>query len=569
MTVAGWLEIALTLALVVVVAWPLGAFMAAVFDGRKTLLTPLAAPVERGLYRLSGVDPNKEQDWFEYTLSMIIFSFGCFLALYLIMRFQALLPLNPLARGAVPPDLAFNTAISFITNANWQGYAGETTMSHFTQMVGLTANNFLDTAVAVALALGLTRALARQQCATIGNFWVDLTRAVLYVLLPLSALVALALVFLGAPQTLQGAMEATTLEGVKQTIAIGPVASQEAIKLLGDNGGGFFNANSAHPFENPGALSNMIESWSQLVVPVALLFAFGRMVGDRRQSYSLFAVMSIIFLVSVATLYHVEAAGNPLLTELGVDPVGGNLEGKDLRFGQAGAALFAVATTGTGTGAANATFDSLMPISGLVPMVNLLMGCIAPGGAGTGLYSILLLAIISVFIAGLMVGRTPEYLGKKIEAREMKLAMLSLLLTPALVLIFAAISVNLKTALDSLGNAGPHGFSEIIYAYASTAANNGSAFGGLSINTPWFNTTTGVVMLLGCLGGVVPIMALAGSLAQKRKAPPSLGAFPTHGPLFVVVLIGVVLIVALLQFFPILALGPLAEHFMLAAGKTF
>ena len=569
MTVAGWLEIALTLALVVVVAWPLGAFMAAVFDGRKTLLTPLAAPVERGLYRLSGVDPNKEQDWLDYTLSMIIFSFGCFLALYLIMRFQALLPLNPLARGAVPPDLAFNTAISFITNANWQGYAGETTMSHFTQMVGLTANNFLDTAVAVALALGLTRALARQQCATIGNFWVDLTRAVLYVLLPLSALVALALVFLGAPQTLQGAMEATTLEGVKQTIAIGPVASQEAIKLLGDNGGGFFNANSAHPFENPGALSNMIESWSQLVVPVALLFAFGRMVGDRRQSYSLFAVMSIIFLVSVATLYHVEAAGNPLLTELGVDPVGGNLEGKDLRFGQTGAALFAVATTGTGTGAANATFDSLMPISGLVPLVNLLMGCIAPGGAGTGLYSILLLAIISVFIAGLMVGRTPEYLGKKIEAREMKLAMLSLLLTPALVLIFAAISVNLKTALDSLGNAGPHGFSEIIYAYASTAANNGSAFGGLSINTPWFNTTTGVVMLLGRLGGVVPIMALAGSLAQKRKAPPSLGAFPTHGPLFVVVLIGVVLIVALLQFFPILALGPLAEHFMLAAGKTF
>ena len=569
MTVAGWLEIALTLALVVVVAWPLGAFMAAVFDGRKTLLTPLAAPVERGLYRLSGVDPNKEQDWLDYTLSMIIFSFGCFLALYLIMRFQALLPLNPLAQGAVPPDLAFNTAISFITNANWQGYAGETTMSHFTQMVGLTANNFLDTAVAVALALGLTRALARQQCATIGNFWVDLTRAVLYVLLPLSLLVALALVFLGAPQTLRGAMEATTLEGAKQTIAIGPVASQEAIKLLGDNGGGFFNANSAHPFENPGALSNMIESWSQLVVPVALLFAFGRMVGDRRQSYSLFAVMTIIFLVSVATLYQAEAAGNPLLTELGVDPVGGNLEGKDLRFGQAGAALFAVATTGTGTGAANATFDSLMPISGLVPMVNLLMGCIAPGGAGTGLYSILLLAIISVFIAGLMVGRTPEYLGKKIEAREMKLAMLSLLLTPALVLIFAAISVNLKTALDSLGNAGPHGFSEIIYAYASTAANNGSAFGGLSINTPWFNTTTGVVMLLGRLGGVVPIMALAGSLAQKRKAPPSLGAFPTHGPLFVVVLIGVVLIVALLQFFPILALGPLAEHFMLAAGKTF
>src|ERR1019366_4745174 len=424
MTVAGWLEIALTLALVVVVAWPLGAFMAAVFDGRKTLLTPLAAPVERGLYRLSGVDPNKEQDWLDYTLSMIIFSFGCFLALYLIMRFQALLPLNPLARGAVPPDLAFNTAISFITNANWQTYAGETTMSHFTQMVGLTANNFLDTAVALALALGLTRALARQQCATIGNFWVDLTRAVLYVLLPLSMLVALALVFLGAPQTLQGAMEATTLEGVKQGIAIGPVASQEAIKLLGTNGGGFFNANSAHPFENPSAWSNLIECWSQLVVPVAFVFAFGRMVGDPRQGRSLLAAMAFIFLVSLAMLYRAEAGGNPLLTAIGVDPSAGNLEGKELRFSQASAALFAVATTGTGTGAANATFDSLTPLGGLVPLFNLLMGCIAPGGVGTGLYGILLLAILAVFLAGLMVGRTPEYLGKKIEAREIKFAML-------------------------------------------------------------------------------------------------------------------------------------------------
>ncbi len=569
MTVAGWLEIALALALVVVAAWPLGAFIAAVFEGRKTVLTPLAAPVERGLYRLAGVDPEKEQDWLSYTLSMIIFSCGCFLALYFIMRLQAILPLNPRAQGAVAPDLAFNTAISFITNANWQSYAGEMTMSHFTQMVGLTANNFLDTAVALALALGLTRALARQQCATIGNFWVDLTRAVLYVLLPLSVLVALALVFLGAPQTLQGAIEATTLEGAKQTIAIGPVASQEAIKLFGDNGGGFFNANSAHPFENPSALSNLLESWSQLVLPVALVFAFGRMVGDPRQSYSLLAVMAIIFLVSLATLYRVEAAGNPLLTELGVDPAGGNLEGKDLRFGQAGAALFAVATTGTGTGAANATFDSLTPIGGLVPMVNLLMGCIAPGGAGSGLYSILLLAILAVFIAGLMVGRTPEYLGKKIEVREMKFAMLSLLLMPVLVLAFAAVSVNLKTALDSLGNVGPHGFSEIIYAYASTAANNGSAFGGLSINTPWFNMTTGVVMFLGRLFGVVPIMALAGSLAEKRKAPPSTGAFPTHGPLFVIVLLGVVLIVVLLQYLPVLTLGPLAEHLMSAGGKVF
>ena len=569
MTVAGWLEIALTLALVVVVAWPLGAFMAAVFDGRKTLLTPLAAPVERGLYRLSGVDPNKEQDWFDYTLSMIIFSFGCFLALYLIMRFQALLPLNPLARGAVPPDLAFNTAISFITNANWQAYAGETTMSHFTQMVGLTANNFLDTAVAVALALGLTRALARQQCATIGNFWVDLTRAVLYVLLPLSMLVALALVFLGAPQTLQGAMEATTLEGAKQTIAIGPVASQEAIKLLGDNGGGFFNANSAHPFENPSALSNMIESWSQLVLPVALAFAFGRMVGDPRQGHGLLAVMTIIFFVSLATLYHVEAAGNPLLTELGVDPVGGNLEGKDLRFGQAGAALFAVATTGTGTGAANATFDSLMPISGLVPMVNLLMGCIAPGGAGTGLYSILLLAIISVFIAGLMVGRTPEYLGKKIEAYDVKMAMLVALIFPLVILIFTGISSINGFGTSAISNPGPHGFSQMLYAFVSGAGNNGSAFGGLNANTVWYNTTIGFDMLIGRFLMMIPMLAIAGNLAQKKYVPPSLGTFPVTTPLFTVLLIGVILIVGALTFFPALSLGPILEHLLMAAGKTF
>jgi len=569
MTFTGWSEIALTLALVVAFAWPLAAHMSAVFTGRRTVLTPIVAPLERGFYRLAGVDAKEEQDWLSYTLSMILFACGCFLALYAIQRLQGVLPLNPLERGAVAPDLAFNTAASFITNANWQAYAGETTMSHFTQMAGLTANNFLDTAVAMGLALGLTRALTRQHCATIGNFWVDMTRSVLYVLLPLSILIALLFVFLGLPQTLQGAVEATSLEGAKQIIAIGPVASQEAIKLLGDNGGGFFNANSAHPFENPSALTNMIACWSQLVIPVALVFTFGRMAGDPRQGYGLLAAMAFIFVFGLAALYRAEAAGNPLLTEIGVDPVGGNLEGKDLRFGQAGAALFAAATTGTGTGAANATFDSLTPIGGLVPMVNLLMGCIAPGGAGSGLYSILLLAIIAVFIAGLMVGRTPEYLGKKIEAREIKLAMLSLLLTPVLVLLFSSVSVNLRLALDSLGNAGPHGFSEIIYAYASTAANNGSAFGGLSVNTPWFNTTTGVVMLLGRLAGVVPIMALAGSLAQKKKAPPSLGAFPTHGPLFVVVLLCVMLIVTLLQFFPIIALGPLAEHFLMARGRVF
>jgi potassium-transporting ATPase potassium-binding subunit len=569
MTGFGLAEIALTLASVGLVAWPLGQYMAAVFAGRNTLLTPFVGPLETSLYRVSGVDSDEEQDWLSYTLSMIIFSAGCFLALYAIQRLQAVLPFNPGAREAVSPDLAFNTAISFITNANWQAYAGETTMSHFTQMVGLTANNFLDTAVAMALAVGLARAFVRQDSSTIGNFWVDLTRSVLYVLLPLSVPLALLFVFLGVPQTLQGSIEATTIEGTRQTIALGPVASQEAIKLLGTNGGGFFNANSAHPFENPSALSNMIESWSQLVLPVAMVLAFGQMVRDRRQGYSLLAVMAIILLASVLTLYHAEAAGNPLLAELGIDTVGGNLEGKDLRFGQAGAAMFAVATTGTGTGAANATFDSMTPIGGLVALLNLMMGCIAPGGVGTGLYSMLLLAILAVFIGGLMVGRTPEYLGKKIEAREMKYVMLSVLLGPALVLVFSAVSVSLKVAFDSLGNAGPHGFTEIAYAYASTAADNGSAFGGLTVNTPWFNTTTGIVMLLGRLAGVIPIMAIAGSLAGKKKLQRSTGAFPTDGPLFIILLLAVVLIVTLLQFFPVIALGPLAEHLLMESGRTF
>jgi K+-transporting ATPase ATPase A chain len=569
MSVVGWIEILLALALVLGAAWPIGAFMADVFEGRQNFLSPVVEPLERSFYRLSRVDTREEQDWLRYTLSMIGFTGGCFVTLYLIQRLQAVLPLNPLGRDALAPDLAFNTAISFVTNANWQAYAGETTMSHFTQMAGLTTHNFLDTAVAMALAVGLTRAFARGESQTIGNFWVDMTRAALYVLLPISILVALTLVALGVPQTLQGEFAATTLEGSRQTIAIGPVASQEAIKLLGTNGGGFFNANSAHPFENPNAWSNMLECWSQLVLPVAFVFTFGRMVGDVRQGRSLLAAMAVIFLLGLAILYRVEANGNPLLTDIGVDPSGGNMEGKEVRFSQAGAALFAGATTGTGTGAANATFDSLTPIGGLVPMFNLLTGCVAPGGVGTGLYTILLLAILSVFIAGLMVGRTPEYLGKKIEAREMKFAMFSLLLTPALVLVFAAGAVSLKIALDSLGNAGPHGLSEILYAYASTAADNGSAFGGLSVNTPWFNTTTGIVLLLGRIAGVIPIMAIAGSLAQKKKIRASAGTFPTHGPLFVVFLLAVVLIVTLLQFFPVIMLGPLVEHVLMMAGRTF
>ena len=569
MTLAGWAEIAVVLTLVVGAAHPLGSFMSAVFEGRRTFLSPIVEPVERLVYRLGKVDPTQEQRWLHYTFSMLFLAAGCFLALYAIQRLEPFLPLNPQGFGPVAPDLAFNTAVSFITNANWQAYAGETTMSQLTQMVGLTVHNFLDSAAAMAMAIALVRSFVRGNSATIGNFWVDFTRANLYVLLPGSILLALGFVALGVPQTLLGSIDATTLEGATQTISLGPVASQEAIKLLGNNGGGFFNANSAHPFENPSVWSDMLQNWSQLVLPLAFVFTFGRLARDPRQGRSLLAVMSLIFVASLFIIYQAEAAGNPLVTALGVDPSAGNLEGKDLRFSQASAALFVAATTGTGTGAANAALDSLTPIAGLVPMFNLFMGCIAPGGVGTGLYSILLLAIIAVFIAGLMVGRTPEYLGKKVEVREMRLAMFALLLTPALVLGFAAVSASLKMALDSLGAAGPHGLSEIIYAYASTVSDNGSAFGGLNANTPWYNVTTGICLFLGRFAHVIPLMAIAGSLSQKAKSKPSAGTFPTHGPLFVVLLLAVVAIVTLLQFFPALVLGPVVEKVLMSAGKVF
>ena len=565
MTFRGWLEIFCVLAAVVAFAWPFSRFIAAVFAGQKTFLSPL----ENALYRLAGVDPVEEQNWLSYTLSMLAFSMVCFLALYLIQRCQGLLPLNPLSQPPVAPDLAFNTAISFITNANWQAYAGETTMSHFSQMAGLTTHNFLDSAVATSMAVALARGFIRGETHSIGNFWVDLTRATLYVLLPLSVVVALVLIAIGTPQTLQGSVEASALEGAKQTISIGPVASQEAIKLLGNNGGGFFNANSAHPFENPNVLSNMIENWSQLVLPTALVLAFGWMVGDRRQGVTLLAVMALMFLGSLFVLYYAEAAGSPLLTALGLDPAAGNLEGKDLRFGHAGAALFAVATTGTGTGAANATFDSMTPVAGMVAMFNLLTGCVAPGGVGTGLYGILLFTVIAVFIGGLMVGRTPEYLGKKIEAYEIRLAILAILVQPAFTLILAAVSANLPIALASLGNAGPHGLSEILYAYASTAADNGSAFGGLSANTPWFNITTGLAMFFGRFAHAIPMLAMAGALAKKKRIGASAGTIPTHGPMFASLLLGVILIIVLLEFFPALALGPIVEQALLAEGKMF
>jgi K+-transporting ATPase ATPase A chain len=569
MYMTGVLQIAITLLLVFAAAVPLGGYVLRVMEGERVALSRAGAPVERLFYRLSGVEPTREQSWFVYTMSMLAFSLVGFLSLYALQRLQNVLPLNPRGFDAVAPDLAFNTSLSFITNTNWQNYSGETTMSHLTQMLGLTVHNFLSAATGLAMAFALTRGFSRATSPTVGNFWVDMTRATLYILLPLAVVVALALVALGAPQTLTGALEATTLEGAKQVISIGPVASQEAIKELGTNGGGFFNANSAHPFENPNAFSNMLEIWAILVVPFATAFAFGRAVGDERQGRAIVVAMSIVLGVGILVAYWAEAAGNPLLTELGVDPSAGNMEGKETRFGVAMSALFAAATTGTSTGAVNAMHDSMTPLGGLVPLFNMLLGCISPGGVGAGLYGFLVIVVIAVFVAGLMVGRTPEYLGKKIEAREMKLAMLAVLIYPLTVLGFSAASVLLKTALDSLGNAGPHGLSEILYAFASTTANNGSAFAGLSGNTLWFNTTLGLAMFLGRFAYVLPVLALAGSFAGKKKAPPSAGTFPTHGPLFIGLLLGVIVILYLLQYFPALALGPIVEHFLMLAGKTF
>jgi K+-transporting ATPase ATPase A chain len=569
MTFSGIFEVALTLGLTIAAAYPIGAYMADVFDNRRTFLIQIIGPIERALYRLAGVDPDIEQKWHEYAIAMVLFGGVCMFGLYALLRLQGWLPLNPQGFPGVSPDLAFNIAISFITNANWQAYGGETTLSHLSQMVGLTANNFLDSAAAIAIAVALIRALSRNESRTIGNFWVDMTRATLYILLPLALVVALAFAALGVPQTLTGSIQVTTLEGAKQVISIGPVASQEAIKLIGDNGGGFFNANSAHPFENPSVWSNIVQNWSQLVLPVALVFAFGRMVGDARQGRALLIAMAILFAGALIVFYWCEARGNPLLTALGVDPSLGNMEGKDLRFGQAGLALFAQATTGTGTGASNGVLESMMPLSGMAAVFNLLLGCISPGGVGTGLYSLLLLVFITAFIGALMIGRTPEYLGKKISTREMQFALFALLLSPALILVFAGASSMLKIALDSLGVGGPHGLSEIVYAYASSAADNGSSFAGLNANTLWYNITTALAMFFGRFAHAIPILAIAGSLAPKKKAKPSAGTMPTDGPLFIGFLLSVVAIVTLLQYLPALALGPIAEHFLISQGSTF
>jgi potassium-transporting ATPase potassium-binding subunit len=569
MTVVGWSLIAIVLALVLACAIPLSAYVAKVMAGERTFLSPIVQPIERAFYRLAGVDEAGEQSAYVYTLALVAFSIAGFLSLYALQRLQNVLPLNPQGFDPVAPDLAFNTSISFITNTNWQNYAGETTMSHLTQMLGLTVHNFLSAATGLAVAFAFVRAFARSSATTIGNFWVDITRASLYILLPISVVVALLMVAGGVPQTLAGSIDATSLEGVKQTISMGPMASQEAIKELGTNGGGFFNANSAHPYENPNAWTTILQIWALMVIPVSTVLAFGRAVGDVRQGRAILVTMGVLLVIGVGAIYWAETFGNPILTTLGVDPSAGNLEGKELRIGQALTALFTAATTGTGTGAVVAAHDSLTPLGGLVPLFNILAGCIWPGGVGAGLYGFLVVAIIAVFVAGLMVGRTPEYLGKKIEARDIKLAMFAVLIYPLIVLGFSSASVLLQSALDSLGNKGPHGLSEVIYAFASTNANNGSAFAGLNGNTPWFNITLGLAMLFGRFAYAVPVLALAGSLASKRKAAASAGTFPTTGPLFVGLLLGVIVILYLLQYFPALALGPVVEHFLMLSGKTF
>ncbi|HWB46163.1 MAG TPA: potassium-transporting ATPase subunit KdpA [Hyphomicrobiaceae bacterium] len=567
MTFVGWVQILLFCAAVTALIKPLGGYMTRVFQGEPTFLSPVFQPVETVLYRFAQVDPEREQHWLTYTVAMLLFNAAGFLLLYLLMRFQAVLPLNPAAQTAVAPDLAFNTAVSFTTNTNWQNYGGESTMSYLVQMLGLTVQNFLSAATGIALALALIRGFARASATTIGNFWADITRCVLYVLLPVCVAYGLFLVWEGVPQTLGSYVDATTLEGAKQTIAVGPVASQVAIKMLGTNGGGFFNANSAHPFENPTPLSNFIEMVSIFAIGAALTNVFGRMVGNERQGWTLYAAMGVLFVAGVAVCYWAEAHGNDAFAGLGL--TGGNMEGKEVRFGIAASVLFAVVTTAASCGAVNAMHDSFTALGGMIPLINMQLGEIIIGGVGAGLYGMLLFVIISVFVAGLMVGRTPEYVGKKIEAKEVKMAMLAILILPLMYLGFTAAAVVIPSAVASTANPGPHGFSEILYDYTSSTANNGSAFAGLSGNTLWYNITGGVAMLVGRFWVIVPAMAIAGSLAGKKSVPPSVGTFPTTGGLFVGLLVGVILIIGGLTFFPALALGPIVEHLAMTSGTLF
>jgi K+-transporting ATPase ATPase A chain len=588
MTSAGLFQIFVFLGLILVCAKPLGIYMARVFEGQRTFMHPVLRWLEVLTYKAAGIREDVEQRWTHYTASLISFSIFGFLLTYLLQRAQALLPFNPQHFGAgnVPPDLAFNTATSFVTNTNWQAYSGESTLSYFVQMAALCVQNFASAAAGIAVAVALIRGFARQERRTVGNFWVDMTRATIYVLLPISVVAGLLFVSQGAIQNLRPYTEVATVEGAKQTIAQGPVASQEAIKQLGTNGGGFFNANASHPFENPTPLSNLLSMFLIFVIPGALTYTFGKMVGDTRQGWAIFAAFSVMFLIGVFVCYSSEQAGNPLLARLGLQTAatpnqpGGNMEGKEVRFGIANSALYATVTTDASCGAVNSAHDSYTPLGGLVPLFNIMTGEVIFGGVGAGLYGILLYCILAVFIAGLMVGRTPEYLGKKIEQKEVKMAMLAIIATAASILVFSALSSVIHfspkgywnpqgPAIANLGNGGPHGLSEILYAYVSGTGNNGSAFGGLTPNTPWYDLTIGLAMWIGRFLFLIPLLAAAGSLAAKKKIPETAGTFPTHGPLFVGLLVGTVLIVGALTFFPALSLGPIVEHYLMQSGKVF
>ena len=591
MTANGWLQIALFLAVVLALTRPLGAFMADVFSGEKTFLDPIMRPLERLLYLLTGVDEKQEMRWTEYALAMLLFSGVSMALLYVIERMQGWLPWNPQKLAGVPPDLAFNTAASFTTNTNWQAYVPETTMSYFTQMAGLAYHNFLSAAVGIALAIAFIRGIARRERETIGNFWVDLTRTVLWVLLPVCLLVAVFFVSQGVAQNLKpyataqlvdpqivqvtGSDGRTTQQKVtEQVIPQGPVASQESIKIFGTNGGGFFNANSAHPYENPQPLTNFLQLVLIFAIPSGLTYTLGRMTGSQRHGWAVWAAMAVLFAVGVASAYAAESRGNPLLH--GVDQrasslqSGGNMEGKEIRFGIANSALYATVTTDASCGAVNSMHDSFTPLGGMIPLINIMLGEVVFGGVGSGLYGMLVFVILAVFIAGLMVGRTPEYLGKKIEAYDVKMAMLSVLIFCLTILVFTAIAVvSPKFGTSSITNPGPHGLSQILYAYTSGTGNNGSAFAGINANTLWYNTTIGFATLLGRFFSVIPILAIAGNLARKKLVPASAGTFPVTTPLFTVLLTSVVLIVSALTFFPALSLGPILEHLLMNAGKAF
>jgi K+-transporting ATPase ATPase A chain len=575
MTIIGWVQIALFSLIVILITRPLGGYMTRVFNGERTFLSPVLRPVERAIYWCCGVVEKEEQHWLTYAVAVLFFSVVGFVSLYALQRLQWYLPFNPQDQTGIEPSSAFNTSVSFVTNTNWQSYVPETTMSYLVQMAGLTVHNFVSAATGIAMALALTRGFVRREAKAIGNFWVDLTRCTLYLLIPISVVGALVLVWQGVPQNLGAYTEATTLEGAKQVIAQGPVASQEIIKELGTNGGGFFNANSAHPYENPNSVTNLIELVAIFAIGAALTNVLGRMVHDERQGWAIFAAMGLLFLAGVTAAYWSESHDNPAFAALSVEATpsalqaGGNMEGKEVRFGPALSALWATVTTDTSCGAVNSMHDSYLPIGGMVPLINMQLGEVIFGGVGSGLYGMLAFAIVAMFVAGLMVGRTPEYLGKKLEAKEVKMTILALLSLPLSILGWTALATVVPAGLAGIANTGPHGFSEILYAYTEGTANNGSAFAGLSANTLFYNTTIGFAMLIGRFIMVIPLLAVAGSLAQKKLLAPSAGTFPTNRPLFVGLLVGVVLIIGGLTFFPAVALGPVTEQVAMNQGKLF